>query len=118
MRQPPDRQESPGTTTGGSHKDSVATKPPTASSLTHGPDHDRQDALGPLVDLALELRPSLPYTVAQSLVTEALAASADLILCERWARARQALYPQAVKCSHNRHVGQDYERRRAAECAT
>jgi hypothetical protein len=55
------------------------------TSITADADSYGQDPLAPLIDLALELRPTLPYTVAQSLVIEALDLCADLILCQDWA---------------------------------
>jgi hypothetical protein len=64
--------------------------------------------IDPLVELLVECCPRLAYSVAQSLVTEALDLSADLLLCESWAETRRWLYPKAVRCAHSRHVGQSY----------
>lgn len=72
------------------------------------PEGTRGQGIDPLVDLLVECCPSLAYTIAQTLVVEALDLSADLLLCEAWADTRQRLYPQAVRCAHNRHVGQSY----------
>jgi hypothetical protein len=73
--------------------------------------------IDPLVDLLIECCPSLAYTVAQSLVTEALDLCADLLLCQAWAETRQRTFPQAVRSAHNRHVGHSYADRRAAQWA-
>jgi hypothetical protein len=73
-------------------------------------------SLDPLVSLAVELRPGLPYPVAQSLVIEALDQCADLLLCQSWAESRQRLAPEAARCAHSRHTA-SYAERRAVEWA-
>lgn len=80
-------------------------------------DEDSTIILSPLVDLALELRPGIARTVAQSLVVEALDECADLLLCRDWAETRQRLYPAALRCAHAKHAGYSYAERRARELA-
>jgi hypothetical protein len=82
------------------------------------PDHDnhRINALEPLVDLCLELRPRLARGVAISLVTEALDQCADLLLCEAWALDRQRLDPVGIRCGH-RHSASYADRRYAERSA-
>ena len=75
------------------------------------------DQYAPLVDLCQELRGDLPRSVLETLVVEALDECADLLLDEAWAEARQAAWPEAIRCAHNRHVGVSYAQRRAAELA-
>jgi hypothetical protein len=65
----------------------------------------------PLVNLCLELRGDVPRPVLETLIVEALEASADLVLCEAWAVDRQRLFPQAIKCAHSRHAGRSYTER-------
>jgi hypothetical protein len=74
------------------------------------------DEARPLVDLAVELRGDIPRPVLTTLVVEALDLSADLLLCEAWAETRQRLYPDAIRCAHNRHSA-SYAERRAVELA-
>ena len=74
------------------------------------------DPTAPIVGLVLELRPSLPWGIAESLVREALDFAADAILDEVWARQRRALYPEALAFAHDRHTA-PYALRRAAELA-
>jgi hypothetical protein len=84
-------------------------------TLQPGADNYGHDAVAPLVELALELAPRLPRSVAISLVDEALDEVACRVLDRRWAIDRQDLYPEAIRCAHNRHVGNSYAERRDTE---
>jgi hypothetical protein len=59
---------------------------------------------GPLVDLIAEVRPDLPWSIAASLIREALHAAADAVLDVAWAKTRARLYPAAVDAAHRRHT--------------
>ena len=71
-----------------------------------------------LTDLVVEVsRGRLPWPLAESYVIEALDAAAGALLDESWARAREALYPEAVRAARAVRVGASYAERRARELA-
>ncbi len=82
----------------------VAHDPPTTVDMAY-----------PIVALVAELRPDIPLSVVASLVVESLDLAACLHLDGQWSRARQAMWPEAIKLAHNRHVGNSYASRRAVE---
>lgn len=77
--------------------------------------HPTKTEVDPLVELLVECCPHLPRPVAQSLLCEALDHCADVLLDAEWARQRRAVWPEAIRSAHNRHVGHSYAERRAAE---
>jgi hypothetical protein len=113
MSRPPDRREgeNPATHTGFSQRvrDQALTKSPTPTipSLSQ-PGPTPADLATPIVALIAELRPDIPLSVAASLVVECLDLSACMILDGEWARARQAIWPEAIRAAHSRHAGQSY----------
>jgi hypothetical protein len=71
-----------------------------------------------IAGLIAELRPDLPGPLVDSLVVEVLDIAAAEILNESWARAREALWPEAVAAARTARVGASYAERRALELAS
>jgi hypothetical protein len=58
------------------------------------------DLAYPIVTLIAELRPDIPLSVIASLVVECLDVSSCMVLDGEWARARQRMWPEAIKAAH------------------
>lgn len=83
---------------------------------TDNPAHDvPMAATRALTALVVEVRPDLPWTLAESYVLEALDRAAGEILDVAWAQAREHLYPEAVSAARAAKVGPSYSQRRANE---